>query len=284
MTNFKSPLLLMLCVVVLASCRQTKVSDSQSEPLQMMVDTLKADSLEQEIPEFIEEVKEEEEFEYIDGDFDDFMFTFVRNNKLQKERVKYPLPFIAPKVDSTIYYLNCRKEFEFLNNDFFTILYGDPEQIEEVKNLSGDSVSVERIDLDRSTINRYDFCRLDGKWMLTGICQSGLNGNELADFFVFYHQFSCDSIYQMGHISQPLKFGMIDPDDEGNYIEGTLDAQQWFSFCPEVPTGLITNIRYGQRYTPEQVVLQKCGMANGMEEIFTFRRMTQEWMLTSYEN
>lgn len=272
-------LLPMLCMLALVSCRQTKVSEHRPEPVQTEKDTLQPDTLLVQ-----EDAEQEEEYKYMDSDFDDFMFTFVRNNRLQRQRVKYPLHFVTPQTDSTLYYLNCREEFAFLNDDFFTILYGSSEQIEEVKEIAGDSVSVERIDLNTSSVNTYDFRRMDGKWMLTGIHQVPVSENELSDFLSFYTRFSTDSIYQHSRIAQPLRFGMMDPEDEGNYIEGTLDAQQWFAFCPEVPGGVISNIRYGQHYSATQVVLQKCEMASGMEEVFSFQRFPDGWMLVSYEN
>ena len=269
----------MLCLLVFVSCQQTKVTESLPEQVQAVEDTISTD-----MPIDQEEVEQEAEYEYMDSDFDDFMFTFVRNYKLQRQRVKYPLHLISAVSDSVLYYLNCREEFSFLASDFYTILYGSSEQIEEVKGIGEDSVCVERIDLDALSVNRYDFKRLNGKWMLTGIQQEAVSENELSEFLNFYSKFSTDSTYQLSRIAQPLNFGMIDPEDEGNYIEGTLDAQQWFAFCPEVPQGIISNIRYGQHYSPSQIVLQKCEMASGMEEVFTFQKLSDGWMLTSYEN
>lgn len=282
MTKFMFPLMATIGMLVLFSCQRSKVSELKEEPLQTFEDTLLVDTfsvLEEDI-----EDSEEEEYEYIDSDFDDFLFTFIRNNKLQRQRVKYPLHIEKNNEDTTLYYLNCRKEFAFLNNDFYTILYGDANQIEEVKNWGCDTVYVESIDFNTENVKSYNFERLKGKWMLTRIQEKPIRENSLSNFFDFYKHFSTDSIFQLKSIAQPLKFGMIDPEDEGNYIEGTLDAQQWFAFCPEVPKGIISNVRYGQHYSPDQIVLQKCGMANGMEEIFTFQCQQEGWMLISYEN
>ena len=60
--------------------------------------------------------------------------------------------------------------------------------------------------------------------------------------------------------------------------------EQWGSFCPELPRGVISNIRYGQGYGAYQVVMEKCGTANGLQDIFTFQREGRGWQLTAYEN
>ena len=79
------------------------------------------------------------------------------------------------------------------------------------------------------------------------------------------------------------EISVFDP-EEDDYIEGTIDARQWRSFCPEVPSTVVTNVIYGQVYRPDHMVLQKCGSASGMQELFTFQRERGGWRLTSYEN
>jgi len=129
----------------------------------------------------------------------------------------------------------------------------------------------------------YDFQRRDRRWMLTAIRSQGLAENELADFLVFYARFSSDTLFQQQCIAQPLRLSVFDP-EEDDYIEGTIDARQWRSFCPEVPATVVTNVIYGQVYRPDHMVLQKCGSASGMQELFTFQRERGGWRLTSYEN
>ena len=105
------------------------------------------------------------------------------------------------------------------------------------------------------------------------------------DFLIFYARFSTDTLYQQSHVEQPLKVTVLDPEDDNAYIEGTIDAEQWRSFCPDVPHGVISNIRYGaQKYNSRQIVMQKSGSSNGLQELFIFMKEDGEWRLTTYEN
>ena len=109
--------------------------------------------------------------------------------------------------------------------------------------------------------------------------------SDIYDFLTFYARFSSDTLYQQAHIEQPLKVMVLDPEEDDSYIEGTINAEQWRSFCPDVPQGVISNIRYGvQRYRPKRMILQKSGSSNGMQELFFFTKEDNEWYLTRYEN
>jgi len=266
------------------SCRRTPASAPAEASLQP-ADSLTSDTLPADPPEPPELLQLEASLS-LDRAFDDFMFAFVRSPRLQRERVVYPLPFSSP--DSTrsgsLRFLDCNGEFGFLRGDYYTQLFGNASQIEETKVSEENAVSVERISLLEGQIRSFLFERRHGKWMLVGLREQEIAQSDYADFLAFYAQFSSDSIFQRRHLAPRLRFSMLDPEDEGNYVEGTITAQQWFSFCPEVPGGIISNIRYGQTYSPRHMVLQKCGSANGLQEIFTFQRRAQRWLLISYEN
>ena len=121
--------------------------------------------------------------------------------------------------------------------------------------------------------------------MLADLNDNSFAEDELSDFLTFYAHFSVDSVFQAESIAQPLTIRMMDPDDELGVIDGTIDALQWSIFCPDVPEGVISNIRYGQSYdNPRHIVLQKCGISNGMQELFTFDKTGGRWRLTAYEN
>ena len=266
------------CLAVLCCCCMQE-QRSASEPVEPEALMLATDSL---IDEPEEEPLEEAR---MDEYFDDFMFSFVHSRRLQRERVGYPLPSSDGESEPQLLHkLDCRREFAFMDGDFYTVLYGNTVQIDEQKERSHDEVKVEHIWLDSLWMRVYNFERRSGKWLLTSIHAQDLHQGELSDFLSFYARFSSDSLFQQESIAQPLSFSMLDVEADDEYIEGTIDASQWTSFGAVMPQGEITNIRYGQTYNPHHVVMQKRGMSNGMQELFTFEKKATGWRLVAYEN
>ena len=265
-----------LLVVMCLSCGRGRPNESFVEPVEdtllVVTDTL----CEEE--EVVEEARMEEHF-------GDFMFTFIHSRRLQRERVVYPLPRTDGKNQAEMLHkLDCTREFAFMDGDFYTVLYGNSLQIDEQKQRPHDHVLVEHILLDSLSMQVYDFERRSGKWVLTAIRGQDLHTGELSDFLTFYAHFSADSLFQQQSIAQPLSYSTTDFESDNAYIEGTIDASQWVSFGTEMPRGEITNIRYGQTYNPHHVVMQKCGLADGMQELFTFEKRGKTWRLVAYEN
>lgn len=226
--------------------------------------------------------QEEEMSGRIDGTFDDFLFAFTHSRTLFYKRIKYPLALTADGETASLSTKNFHTEFAFLEDEYYTVLYGDTNQIGQ--EYADSVVRVERVDLDERSVRQFRFDRTDGKWMLTAVKDFGFADSDLDDFLTFYSRFSSDSVFQSEHISQPLSISIVDPEDDVSSIEGTIDAEQWTSFCPEVPSGVISNIRYGQGYGSYQVVMEKCGNASGLQEVFVYQREGKDWMLTLYEN
>ena len=265
-----------------SGCRRS-VSPISLEVGTEVVDTVQADSSSAEPSE----IREMEASMNLDRDFDDFMYIFVRSPRLQRERVHYPLPVqSADSVggDSLLRYLDFTRELGFLMGDFYTLLFSHVSQREQAKSQEENAVAVERINLYDMHIRSFCFERRHGKWMLVGLEEKAASETDYADFLDFYAQFSSDSLFQVRHIANRLRYSMLDPEADETYIEGTITAHQWHSFCSDVPSGVISNIRYGQTYSPRHMVLQKCGLANGMQETFTFDLRAGRWQLTSYEN
>ena len=274
---------LLLVFGLLLSCRGRSASQEtaeSSDSLFFVEDTL--DLVETE-KDALDEVGS---IEHLDVNFDDFMFSFIRSRQLQRERVSNDIYVYDDEGNEVaLRRTDLRNAFSFLDGEYYTVLYGDVAQIEEEKNNQSDMVDVERIDLDLYHVTTYTFLQEKGKWMLADLADNSFEEDELSDFLTFYAHFSEDSVFQAESIAQPLSIKMMDPDDELGYIDGTIDALQWSIFCPDVPAGVISNIRYGQSYAnPRHMVLQKCGISNGMQELFTFDKTGGRWRLTAYEN
>lgn len=275
------PLAMVLC---LCACG-THGSTSQDED--PGADSLYTDTFQPDSAALEEEVLEQASpLAHVDDTFDDFLFAFARSRTLQAQRVASPLYYTDDQGQQVqMEQTNWRQEFAFLDAEFYTVLFGNEKQIEQVKEQDLDSASVERIDLQAMRVTDYTFHRMEQGWMLTAVRGRHFLDLDLSDFLTFYTRFSTDSIFQSESIAQPLRITMLDPDDDLQYIQGTIDADQWPIFCPEVPSGVISNIRYGQTYgNHRHVVMQKCGAANGMQEILNFSKEGSRWLLTSYEN
>jgi hypothetical protein len=239
------------------------------------------------LSEVEEEIEEADESDRLDTSFDDFMFAFTHSDRLQSKRIIWPLAYTDSEGNTrNVSSLNVNSEFRFLEGDFFTVMYGDRKQVEKQKLETDDSlVIVERIDLMEEKLRNYEFKLLSGKWKLTSMRDIEFHESDIYDFLTFYARFCSDSLYQQDHVDQPLRVMVLDPEMDDAYIEGTINAEQWRSFCPDVPQGVISNIRYGvQKYRPKQMILQKSGSSNGLQELFIFHKENNEWYLTAYEN
>ena len=271
-------------VLLLFSCHNGRTTESASDVDSTETETcLVADTL----TEVEEEIEEADESDRLDTSFDDFMFAFTHSDRLQNKRIEWPLSYTDADGDvKKINALNSGSEFRFLKGDYFTVLFGDRRQVEEQKSDVQDSVViVERIDLQEEKLRNYEFRLLSGKWKLTSMRDVVFHESDIYDFLTFYARFSSDTLYQQAHVEQPLKVMVLDPDEDDAYIEGTIDAEQWRSFCPDVPRGIISNIRYGvQKYNPRHMIMQKSGSSNGMQELFVFAKEDNEWRLKMYEN
>jgi len=233
------------------------------------------------------DLREEDNLQ-LDSVFNDFLFAYLHSRSLRRERTANPLLLEHPERPA-----ECLEQFDadfelsFLTGEYFTTLYGNASQMlaEDYEEVEEDSVaSLQRINLNDGTIRNFLFEREEGRWNLTAIRESTIQDDDLCNFLTFYAQFCTDSLFQMQSIADPLRVVIQDPEDEEGSINGIIDADQWQTFCPEVPSGIISNIRKGQSYGQHKVVMRKSGLSNGLQEVFTFTRERGIWRLTKYEN
>jgi len=274
-------LLILVSALVTGSCQLKQSTPEEEEtPVDSTLLIVESDTLQ----------KEQEEVMPVkaDGTFDDFLFNFVRSARLQKERVRFPLPEVME--DNTRRLMTQDEwtdEFYFLSDaEFYTILWNSERQIEEQKtDTAENTVSVEQILLVSQEIRRYDFQRKQGKWMLVRLRHLPFDADPAGDFLKFYSRFASDSLYREAHMMPYISVSLLDPSDDMQHIEGSIEREQFPIFCPEVPSVSISNILYGQPYDdPSCMILQKTGYGNEMQELFTFARHGKDWRLVKYEN
>ena len=197
--------------------------------------------------------------------FDDFIFNFAANRKLQSSRIKFPLK------------IQRGEEVSYTN----TLLFNSEKEMEYVKEATDiNHAIVEKIYLEGKTVKQYVFDRVNGLWMLQEVIHLPLSESSNASFLEFYAHFASDPDYQQKHLMESVKFVGPDPDDDFAQMEGVITPDTWEAFAPELPSGMIFNIVYGepQKETGRKIFVLR-GIANGMELELTFKHEGGKWRL-----
>lgn len=277
--SFLSVLLAVLTVVCFTSvgCSDKKpaqVHDSTSVD-SVVADTQTVDSTEK----LIEETPMPKAADEL---FDDFVFNFAANRKLQMKRVHFPLPvYHNDKLVKSIGKRAWKMEHFFMHQDYYTLIFDNQKQMNLVKDTAINHVVVEKVFYAKKTVQQFLFNRINGEWMMTSINYKPMYSNMNASFLKFYGHFATDSTFQAEHLHNPLKFVGPDPDDDFSTMSGDIEPETWPAFAPQLPHGMIYNIIYGQKYAESnQKIFVIRGIANGMETVLTFKRVHGKWMLT----
>ena len=277
--SFLSVLLAVLTVVCFTSvgCSDKKpaqVHDSTSVD-SVVADTQTVDSTEK----LIEETPMPKAADEL---FDDFVFNFAANRKLQMKRVHFPLPvYHNDKLVKSIGKRAWKMEHFFMHQDYYTLIFDNQKQMNLVKDTAIDHVVVEKVFYAKKKVQQFLFNRINGEWMMTSINYKPMYSNMNASFLKFYGHFATDSAFQAKHLHNPVKFVGPDPDDDFSTMSGDIEPETWPAFAPQLPHGMIFNIIYGQKYAESnQKIFVIRGIANGMETILTFKRVHGKWMLT----
>ena len=277
--SFLSVLLAVLTVVCFTSvgCSDKKpaqVHDSTSVD-SVVADTQTVDSTEK----LIEETPMPKAADEL---FDDFVFNFAANRKLQMKRVHFPLPvYHNDKLVKSIGKRAWKMEHFFMHQDYYTLIFDNQKQMNLVKDTAIDHVVVEKVFYAKKKVQQFLFNRINGEWMMTSINYKPMYTNMNASFLKFYGQFATDSAFQAEHLHNPVKFVGPDPDDDFSTMSGDIEPETWPAFAPQLPHGMIYNIIYGQKYAESnQKIFVIRGIANGMETVLTFKRVHGKWMLT----
>lgn len=237
-------------------------------------DTTAADTLEQLITE-------QPMPKAADELFDDFIFNFAANRKLQFKRIKFPLRVVNGKSEKMVEKSQWKMEHFFMNQGYYTLIFDNRRQMKIVKDTSINHVVVEKIYLKRKKVKQYIFNRINGEWNLVEVNTGAMYQNNNASFLDFYQKFATDSAFQSRHLDSPIHFSGPDPDDDFSTMTGDIEPETWPAFAPELPANFIYNIIYGQQYTQSnKKILVMRGIANGMEMELTFVRKGNAWKLT----
>lgn len=272
----------LMLTYLLASCGGKKIHVTEETEL-ISNDTLVAIAPPEQEPE-------EEKVEVstrVDELFDDFIWNFASNERLQRRRVRFPLPVITQEGTNLLERNDWQHDHLFSEQSTYTLMFDKDSDFDFEGDTSLNSAEVEWIYLDSRMRQRYFFERDKGVWMLDSISLMPLSAiDDASGFLSFYSRFANDSIYQLDHLSNPIEFVTLDPDDEFSILETTLGITQWFAFKPELPVDRLTNINYGQANDgrSRRKILKVNGFQDGTSIILYFRKRGGEWEMYKFED
>lgn len=274
-------LLFFASIVVPTSCNDKKPQVVDTTLVDsVVVDTSAADSSEEIIasspmPKAADEL------------FDDFVFNFAANRKLQRKRIVFPLKvYRNGRLVKEIKERQWQMEHFFMRQEYYTLIFDNERQMNLVKDTAVSHVIIEKIFFDKEMVQQFLFNRVDGQWMMESINYKPMFKNKNADFLRFYERFARDSVFQIESMADEVEFTAPDPNDDFSSINGIMMPQQWPDFKPGlIPKGNIYNIIYGQNYTESnKKIFVIRGIANGLEIEMTFRRIGEHWKLVKFNS
>lgn len=263
-------------VLLMLSCTGGKTQRAEEVQADSVTDTVEVtpiDSLEQLIgetptPKAMDEL------------FDDFVFNFAANKKLQMDRVVFPLTVRKGDKTETIDKKKWEMERFFMRQGYYTLFFGNEKQMQLMKDTSINQAIVEKIMLKKNLVKDYVFNRIRGAWMLREVQEMSISENMNASFLDFYLHFVSDMAFQVKSLNPTVTFVGPDPDDDFNVMEGLITPDTWEAFAPQLPSKVLYNIIYGQ---PEPAGNEKIfilrGIANGLEMELRFKKVNNRWLL-----
>lgn len=214
--------------------------------------------------------------------FDDFIFNFAANRKLQATRISFPLPVVENGIARKEGKNEWKMDYFFMKQGYYSLIFDDEKQMEIINDTAVHHVVVEKIFLSKDLVRQYVFDRINGMWMLTGIEETALSQNKNASFLSFYQHFATDDNFQKRSLHVPVAIVLPDPNDDFGSMIADLYPEQWVDFKPQIlPHDVIYNIIYGQKYkNAAQKLFVIRGIANGLETKMVFKQIKGKWMLT----
>ena len=267
-----------LAVVLLTySCtgKQTSTVDEMSpDSVADSTDTMMVDTLEQLITESPMP-------RAADAYFDDFVFNFTANKRLQFERIVFPLRVTEADGQTKMTEKSQWKmEHLFMRQGYYTLLFDDDAQMSHMKDTAINEAIVEKIMLRKNQVKNYFFHRVRGAWMMYEVRTTPVEENANASFITFYKRFTTDSVFQVQSINETVQFVGPDPDDDFSVMEGVITPDTWEAFAPQLPEKVLYNIVYGKPEAEgnKKIFLMR-GVANGLEVELRFKKVGGKWLL-----
>ena len=268
---------MLLCLLLTFSCTGKKAGVETDVPADSVGDSSQVvieDTLEQLITETPMP-------RAADAYFDDFIFNFTANKRLQFERIVFPLRVTEADGKTRMTEKSQWKmEHLFMRQGYYTLLFDDDDQMSHMKDSAVNEAIVEKIMLRKNQVKNYFFHRVRGAWMMYEVRTTPVEENANASFLTFYKRFTTDSVFQVQSINETVEFVGPDPDDDFNVMEGVITPDTWEAFAPQLPEKVLYNIVYGKPEAKEnkKIFLMR-GVSNGLEVELRFKKVGGKWLL-----
>lgn len=263
-------------IALLSSCWQGEKGKVDE---QVPLDTLPYDLLPTDTMEIL--IQETPMPKSADELFDDFLFNFAANRELQLRRIKFPIMIWRGEKVDTLWEEDWQHDRFFLRQGYYTLILDDERQMYAMKDTAIEHVMIERIYYGTSSIQQFGFNKVDGLWHLDSLRFIPISSSPDGSFIAFYNRFATDTAFQVESIGETVDFTSPDPGDDYNEIEGLLTPETWLAFAPELPSGTIYNIVYGNRRRGgNRKLFIIRGISNSLETRLEFcRRDSGQWVL-----
>ena len=249
-------------------------------------DEMEEDSIEAFVGDTLHLFEEEEPPAAVDELFDDFFYNFIDDARFQGQRIAYPLPCKEGDESERLTKQDWAQYDHFKNQEVLSVLYEREQDYALSKDTSMQHVGVEWIQLKNDDVERFQFNRVGGKWMLTEIDKKKRGNMPNGDFLNFYAKFMADTVFQGKSLAEPLKVILTSDDGEEEPQEEFLTVEEWFEMRHSLPlpTEEIVNVDYGQAcISQNKKTLLLQGISNGMQMKFKFNKDGDDWKLMEIE-
>lgn len=265
----------------LLSCKDSKMTNAFDNE-----DEMEEDSIEAFVGDTLHLFEEEEPPAAVDELFDDFFYNFIDDARFQGQRIAYPLPCKEGDESERLTKQDWAQYDHFKNQEVLSVLYEREQDYALSKDTSMQHVGVEWIQLKDDDVERFQFNRVGGKWMLTEIDKKKRGNMPNGDFLNFYAKFMADTVFQGKSLAEPLKVILTSDDGEEEPQEEFLTVEEWFEMRHSLPlpTEEIVNVDYGQAcISQNKKTLLLQGISNGMQMKFKFNKDGDDWKLMEIE-
>ena len=256
----------------------TGCTERKAEPADTIVDSTATDSIEADTLETL--LEETPMPKAADELFDDFIFNFAANRKLQMSRIDFPVAAYEMGTKTAIPRDKWHMERFFMRQGYNTLVGCSMHDIDRSKDTSVSHVTIEKVMVETERVRQYIFNRVQGLWKLQELRTVPMSENAFGDFYSFYHKFATDSTFRQHSLAETVEFSGPDPDDDFSRMEGSIMPEQWDMFAPELPETTHYNIIYGTNRTEgNRRVLVISGIEHSFEVQLTFPNSGQTYTL-----
>lgn len=222
----------------------------------------------------------------VDANFEDFFYTFSNDDDFADLRTDSVITLVEDGEQRSLPKTEWNERHLFKYQELYAFIYTDDDDLELLKSASIDSVATSWVKLDSTLADRYEFDRIDGKWVFTRIVRQKQLSQSYVNFLKFYQQFIEDPDFQLASLANPVKviYGGDSEMDEGG--TDNLKPEDWGEFHAQtpMPEKTIVLMDYGQKIGNGPVVTMMVrSITEAVYAKYRFRRTGSQWKLQSIE-